>query len=172
MSKRIYLKSEMKLISYMGAPCVHRSGAIYVLVYFLRLRPTDSLSDSLPFETGRYTYIHGLSFFSPHFLHCFSLLLPFSPFPSLSISVFSKLYRREIYFRPSRAKPLSPTLSASSNSLLSSYSHTLIHFPRRSYSLHPIWGPPRSPIFAVEHTWMRLEERPRRNKESAIGKKR
>lgn len=102
-----------------------------------------------------------------------ALLLASFPFLSLSISVFSKLYRREIYFRPSRAKPPSPTLlpSASSNTLLSSYSHTFIHFPRRSYSLHPIWGPPRSPIFAVEHTWVRLQERPRWNKESAIGKK-
>lgn len=74
----------VKLILYIGTPCVHLSGAIYVLVYFLRLRPTNSHSDSLPFETGRYTYIHSSSFFSLHFLHCFSLLSPFSPFPSRS----------------------------------------------------------------------------------------
>lgn len=92
-----------------------------MLVYFLRLRPTNSLSDSLPFETVWY----GIHIFTvrPSLAR---ISCTASRFFSLSILVFSKLYRREIYFRPSCAKPPSPTLSASSNTLLSSLtlSHT------------------------------------------------
>lgn len=134
MSKRIYLKSEMKLISYIGAPCVHRSGAIYVLVYFLRLRPTDSLSDSLPFETGRYTYIHGSSFFSPHFLHCFSLLLPFSPF--LSRSFQSSIGEKYIFVHRARNhyRQLCPPHLIRSSPLTRTHSYifpaALIHYIR------------------------------------------
>lgn len=55
--------------------------------YYIRVSifsPSAFNQFSLPCETGRYTYIHGSSFFSPHFLHCFSLLFLFSPFPSRS----------------------------------------------------------------------------------------
>lgn len=97
---------------------------IRVSTFSLRLRPTNSLSDSLPFETGRYTYIHGLSFFNSHSL----FLLFFSPSLCLSVSLFLSLFSLFLFFFPSRffqssvgekyifvhrMKPLSPTPSGS-----------------------------------------------------------
>lgn len=118
MSKSIYLKyvCEMNI----GTPYIHRSGSTYALVYFLRLRPTSSLSVSLLFETGRYTYIHSSSFFSLHFLYCFSLLFPFSPFPSRSFQtsigekyIFvhrARNHHRRLSPRPLHLIPCSPLI--------------------------------------------------------------
>lgn len=85
---------------------VYRSRVIYVLVHFLRLRPTDSFSDSLPFETGRYTYIHctvllqtACSALRPAFAPSFS----FVPARSFQSSIGEK------YIFVHRTKPLSST---------------------------------------------------------------
>lgn len=102
---------------------------IRVSTFSFCLRPTNSLSDSLPFETGRYTYIHSLSFFnsrslflslsfSPLLRSFFSLLLFFFPSRSFQSSVGEK------YIFVHRMKPLSPTPfgSTTRNTLFSSYS--------------------------------------------------
>lgn len=77
---------------------------LYTVMLYIRvstfsfcLRPTNSLSESLPFETGRYSrfILLQLTFSLPlsFFLSSLSLFL--------SISVLPELCRREIYFRPS-----------------------------------------------------------------------
>lgn len=71
---------------------------IRVSTFSFCLRPTNSLSESLPFETGRYSrfILLQLTFSLP-----LSFFLSFSLSLFLSISVLPELCRREIYFRPS-----------------------------------------------------------------------
>lgn len=127
---------------------------IRVSTFSFCLHPTNSLSDSLPFETGRYTYIHGLSFFNSHSLSLFlSRSLPLSPSRSFQGSVGEK------YIFVHRTKPLSPTPSGSPNTLFSSYSLTRtfslsLLFTVRSEVRHEARFSRES---AGEHIWIRVE---------------
>lgn len=136
---------------------------IRVSTFSLCLRPTNSLSDSLPFGTGRYTYIHGLSFFNsriPSSSLFPSLLLPRSFFLSSFLSrSFQSFSVGEKYIFVHRVKPLSPSPALLRVILPSSLTHSyifLVTLIRRDRS--EVYHEARFSRGSVrEHIWIRVE---------------
>lgn len=132
---------------------------ICVSTFSFCLRPTNSVSESLPFKTRRYSQFVLL----PHILSfsLFSSLLPsFSLFLFFFPSRFFQSSVGEKYIFVHGMKPLSPTPSSSTrNTLFSSYSLTHTFSLSLLFTMSDLRSTTK-PDFrerTLENTWIRVE---------------